>query len=165
MLQGVLIDEMSEVPFQLACDCGGAPGAWAVDETLRTLMRKTIDPLAQGRIGKLERVGDGLQTLPLDDVAHSLGTAEDAGVFGVLYEGVSGRQGGGGKTQFQSPHLRVSSNKLRQKYAQPTSHDAVPLLSAQNLFDSNFPEAAYSVRSCLAPAFGSGSGLALDLPR
>src|SRR5512145_1957739 len=134
---------MSEVPFQLACDCGGAPGAWAVDETLRTLMRKTIDPLAQGRIGKLERVGDGLQTLPLDDVAHSLGTAADAGVFGVLYEGVSGRQGGGGKTQFQSPHLRVSSNKLRQKYAQPTSHDAVPLLSAQNLFDSNFPEAAY----------------------
>src|SRR5512145_3296792 len=135
---------MSEVPFQLACDCGGAPGAWAVDETLRTLMRKTIDPLAQGRIGKLERVGDGLQTLPLDDVAHSLGTAEDAGVFGVLYEGVSGRHGGGGKTQFQSPHLRVSSNKLRQKYAQPTSHDAVPLLSAQNLFDSNFPEAAYT---------------------
>ena len=65
MLQGVLIDEMIEVPFQLACDFGGAPGAWAVDETLRTLMRKTIDPLAQGRIGKLERVGDGLQTLPL----------------------------------------------------------------------------------------------------
>jgi hypothetical protein len=88
VLQGVLIDEMIEVPFQLACDFGGAPGAWAVDETLRTLMRKTIDPLAQGRIGKLERVGDGLQTLPFDDVAHSLGTAEDAGVFGVLYEGV-----------------------------------------------------------------------------
>src|SRR5512145_1703132 len=147
---------MSEVPFQLACDCGGAPGAWAVDETLRTLMRKTIDPLAQGRIGKLERVGDGLQTLPLDDVAHSLGTAADAGVFGVLYEGVSGRQGGGGKTQFQSPHLRVSSNKLRQKYAQPTSHDAVPLLSAQNLFDSNFPEAAYVASVGRRPAPGPG---------
>src|SRR5712692_10449642 len=37
---------------------------------------------------------------------------------------------------------RVSSNKLLQKYAQPTSHDAVTLLSAQNLSDSNFPEAA-----------------------
>jgi hypothetical protein len=130
-----LIDEMIEVPFQLAGDFGGAPGAWAVDETLRTLMRKTRDPLAQGRRGKLERVGDGLQTLPCDDVAHSVGTAEDAGVFGVLYEGVSGRQGVVGKTQFQGPHMRVSSNKLLQKYAQPTSHDAVTLLSAQNLSD------------------------------
>src|SRR4029450_10539728 len=40
--------------------------------------------------------------------------------------------------------MRVSSNKLLQKYAQPTSHDAVTLLSAQNLSDSNFPEAATS---------------------
>ena len=56
-------------------------------------MRKTIDPLAQGRIGKLERVGDGLQTLPLTTL-RTVYTAEDAGVFGVLYEGVSGRQGG-----------------------------------------------------------------------
>jgi hypothetical protein len=79
-----LIDEMIAGPFQRACDLGGAPGTWAVDETRRTLMRKTIDPLAQGSIGKLERVGDGLQTLPFDDVAHRLGTAEDAGVFGVL---------------------------------------------------------------------------------
>src|SRR4030095_13435074 len=39
--------------------------------------------------------------------------------------------------------MRVSSNKLLQKYAQPTSHNAVTLLSAQNLSDSNFPEAAY----------------------
>jgi hypothetical protein len=31
--------------------------------------------------------------------------------------------------------MRVSSNKLLQKYAQPTSHDAVTLLSAQNLSD------------------------------
>src|SRR4029450_1118459 len=38
--------------------------------------------------------------------------------------------------------MRVSSNKLLQKYAQPTSHNAVTLLSAQNLSDSNFPEAA-----------------------
>ena len=41
--------------------------------------------------------------------------------------------------------MRVSSNKLLQKYAQPTSHDAVTLLSAQNLSDSNFPEPAYDV--------------------
>src|SRR4030095_1733203 len=42
--------------------------------------------------------------------------------------------------------MRVSSNKLLQKYAQPTSHNAVTLLSAQNLSDSNFPEAAGSGR-------------------
>src|SRR4029453_10524567 len=42
--------------------------------------------------------------------------------------------------------MRVSSNKLLQKYAQPTSHNAVTLLSAQNLSDSNFPEAAYQGR-------------------
>src|SRR4030095_10673164 len=40
--------------------------------------------------------------------------------------------------------MRVSSNKLLQKYAQPTSHNAVTLLSAQNLSDSNFPEAAHT---------------------
>jgi hypothetical protein len=43
-----------------------------------------MDPLAQGGRGKRERIGDGVQTLPFDDVAHGLGTAEDAGVFGVL---------------------------------------------------------------------------------
>src|SRR4029453_13527224 len=41
--------------------------------------------------------------------------------------------------------MRVSSNKLLQKYAQPTSHNAVTLLSAQNLSDSNFPEAAGNI--------------------
>jgi hypothetical protein len=39
--------------------------------------------------------------------------------------------------------MRVSSNKLLQKYEHPPSHDVVTLLSAQNLSDSNFPEAAY----------------------
>jgi hypothetical protein len=38
--------------------------------------------------------------------------------------------------------MRVSSNKLLQKYESPPSHDVVTLLSAQNLSDSNFPEAA-----------------------
>ena len=38
--------------------------------------------------------------------------------------------------------MRVSSNKLLQKYNHPPSHDVVTLLSAQNLSDSNFPEAA-----------------------
>ena len=40
--------------------------------------------------------------------------------------------------------MRVSSNKILQKYDHPTSHYVVTLLSAQNLSDSNFPEAAIS---------------------
>jgi hypothetical protein len=83
-----------------------------------------------------------VQTLPFHDVAHGLSTAEDAGFFRLFYEGVSGRERVIGKVQFEGPHLRVSSNKLLQKYDHPPSHDVVTLLSAQNLFDSNFPEAA-----------------------
>jgi hypothetical protein len=49
-----------------------------------------MDPLAQGRRGKLERVGDGLQTLPFDDGAYGLGTAEHPGFFRLLEEGVQG---------------------------------------------------------------------------
>jgi hypothetical protein len=42
--------------------------------------------------------------------------------------------------------MRVSSNKILQKYDNPPSHDVVTLLSAQNLSDSNFPEAAHALR-------------------
>ena len=84
MLQGVLIDEAIEVLFQLARDFGQATGARAIDETLRALAGKAIDPLAESRIRKLERVRDGLQTLPFHDVAHGVGTAEDAGFLGLL---------------------------------------------------------------------------------
>jgi hypothetical protein len=84
MLQGVLIDQAIEVLFQLARDFRRATGARAIDSTLRTLAGKAIDPLAQGGIRKLERVRDGLQTLPFHDIAHGLGTAEDAGFFGLL---------------------------------------------------------------------------------
>ena len=84
MLEGVLIDEAIEVLFQRAGDFGRSPGARAIHQTLRALVGKAMDPLAQGGIGKLERVGDGLQALPFDDVAHGLGTAEDAGFFGLL---------------------------------------------------------------------------------
>jgi len=47
-----------------------------------------MDPLAQRGIGKLEGVGDGLEALAFDDVAHGLGTAEDTSLFGLFQEGV-----------------------------------------------------------------------------
>jgi hypothetical protein len=51
-------------------------------------VRKTIDPLPQGGIRKLERVGDGLETLAFDNGAHGLRPAEDAGFFRLFQEGV-----------------------------------------------------------------------------
>jgi hypothetical protein len=38
--------------------------------------------------------------------------------------------------------MRVSSNKILQKYTHPPPHDVFTLLSAQDLSDSNFPEPA-----------------------
>ena len=88
MLEGVLIDEAIEVLFQLAGDFGRSTGARAIHQALRALVGKAMDPLAQGGIRKLERVGDGLEALAFDDVAYGLGTAEDAGFFGLLHEGI-----------------------------------------------------------------------------
>ena len=88
MLQGVLLDKALEVLFQRARDFGGAPGAGAVQEAWRALVGKAMDPLAQCGIGKGQRVRDGLQALAFDDLAHGLGTAEDAGFRGLLYEGI-----------------------------------------------------------------------------
>jgi hypothetical protein len=142
VLQGVLIDEAIEVLFQLTGDFRRSTGAWAVDEALRALVGKAIDPLTQSGIGKRQGVGDGLEALAFDDFTHGLGTAEDAGFFGLLYEGVQGRGRVIGKVEFEGPHMRVSRNKLLQKYDHPPSHDVVTLLSEQNLFASNFPGVA-----------------------
>ena len=87
-----------------------------------------MHPFAQGRIRQLERVGNGLEALPFDNGAHGLGTAEDAGFPGLLYEGISSRERGIGKVQFEGPHMRVSNNKLLQKFKYLTSPHVVSLL-------------------------------------
>jgi len=142
MLEGVLIDEAMEGLFQLACHFRRSSRAGAIDQAFDSLAGKTMAPLAERGRGKGEGVRDGVQTLPFHDVAHGLGTAEDTGFFGLLDEGVSGRERVIGKVQFEGPHLRVSSHKLLQKYEHPPSHDVVTLLAAHNLSDSNFQEAA-----------------------
>jgi len=71
---------------------GRSTRARAVDEAWRALVGKAMDPCAQGRIGKLEGVGNRLEALPFDDVAHGLSTAEDARFLGLLDEGISGRE-------------------------------------------------------------------------
>ena len=88
MLEGVLIDETIEVLCQRAGDLRRSPRARAINETLRAVAGKAMDPLAQGGIGQGEGVRDGVQALPFHDVAYGLGTAKDASFFGLLYEGI-----------------------------------------------------------------------------
>jgi hypothetical protein len=64
----------------------------------------------------MERVRDGLEALPFDDLAHGLGTAEDTGLLGLLQEGVSSGKGIMGKVQFEGPHGEGLQKKLRQKF-------------------------------------------------
>jgi hypothetical protein len=84
MLQRVLINEAIEVLFEGTGHFRGAPGARSIHEPLHPLVGKTIDPLAESRIRQGACVRDGLETLPFHNVAHGLGTAEDAGFFGLL---------------------------------------------------------------------------------
>ena len=88
MLKRVLLAQTIEMFFSLTGECGGTTGAWTIHQARRALVRKAMDPRAPGGIGKLERVGDGVQALPLHDVAHGLGTAEDAGCLRLLSESV-----------------------------------------------------------------------------
>jgi hypothetical protein len=88
VLQGVLINQAIEVLFQRARDFGRSPGARAVHQAWHPLIGKAVDPFAEGRIGKLERVGDGLEPLAFDDLAHGLGTAKDTSLFRLFQEGI-----------------------------------------------------------------------------
>jgi hypothetical protein len=83
-----LIDQAIEVLFQLTCDFGWSPGARAIHQTLRAVAGKAVDPFSQGRIGKVQRVGDGLEALSSDNGTHGLGTAEDPRLFRLCQEGI-----------------------------------------------------------------------------
>jgi len=140
-----LRNEALEGLCQRAGDFGRSTRAWALDETLRTVVGKAIAPLAEGGRGTGEGVRDGVQALAFDDLAHGLGTAADAGFPGLLCEGIEGRERVIGKVQCEGPHMGIASNKILQKYTNPTSHCVFTLLSAHSLSDSNFPEAAYQI--------------------
>ena len=84
MVEGVFIHEVIEVLGQCTGHFRRSTGAGAIHQTLETLIREAMDPLAQGGIGKVQRVGDRLETLAFDDLAHGLGTTEDPGFLGLL---------------------------------------------------------------------------------
>ena len=131
MLEGVFIDEAIEVPFEFTGHFGWSTGARTVDEALRALVRKAMDPLAQGRIRKLEGVGNSLEALPFDDIAHGLCTAKDAGLLRLLQKGVQGGQGIIRKMEFEGTHEGGLHNKVLQKY-ENSSLDIVQLPSDRN---------------------------------
>jgi hypothetical protein len=43
-----------------------------------------MDPLAQGSIGKVQRVGPRVEALAFDDLTHGWGTTEAPGCLGLL---------------------------------------------------------------------------------
>jgi hypothetical protein len=88
MVQGILLDEAIEVLFKFTGHFAWSTGARAIHEPRRALVGKAVDPFTQGRIGKVQRVGDRLEALSLDDVAHSLGTAEETGFFRLFQESI-----------------------------------------------------------------------------
>ena len=60
MLEGILINKAIEVLFEGTGHLGRATGARAIHQPLQPLVGKAIDPLAESRIRKGERVRDGL---------------------------------------------------------------------------------------------------------
>ena len=81
MLHGVLIDEAIEMLFQFTSHFRWSTGAGTIEQALGALVGKAIDPLAEGGIGKRERIGDGLQAGPFDDFTDRLSATEDPGLF------------------------------------------------------------------------------------
>src|SRR4029450_13542087 len=76
----------------------------------------------------------------LDDLAHGLGTAEDAGLLGLLEESIQRGERLIGKVEFEGPHSGSLQEKLLQQFTRV--HSLRSLLSEQRLFDSNFPGSA-----------------------
>jgi hypothetical protein len=83
-----LVDEPIKVVCQRTGHFGWATGAGAIHQALDTLVREAMDPLAQGGIGQVQRVGHRLEALAFDDLAPGLGTTEDPGFLGLLEIGI-----------------------------------------------------------------------------
>ena len=144
MLERVLVDEAIQVLFQGIRHFRRATRAGAIHQALDTLVREAMDPLAQGGIGKVQRVGHRLEALAFDDLAHRLSPTEDPGFLGLLEIGISGGEGFIRKVECEGPHRRGLQEKLLQKFT--GVHGPLILLSEHSLSDSNFPGAAKRLR-------------------
>jgi hypothetical protein len=131
MVQRVLIDEAIEMLFQCAGHCGRSTGAGTIEQALGALVGKAIDPLAEGGIGKRERIGGGLQAGPFDDFTDRLSTTEDPSFFRLFQHRIQSGEGVIGKVELEGPHGRALSYKVLQKY-QNTSHNILGSPSYRN---------------------------------
>ena len=122
MLDRVVVDESIEVLRQHTGHCGRATRAGAIGETLDPVVGQAMDPLAQRGVGKVERGGDGVEAMPLDDVTDRLGATEDTGLLRLLQEGSEGRKGVLGKVEFEGPHSGGLQEKVRQKTTKIPCH-------------------------------------------
>jgi len=143
VLERVVVDEAIEVMCQRVGDFGWATRAGAIPQALDALVGETMDPLAQRSIGKVQRVGDGLEAVAFDDVAYGLGTPEHAGLLGLFQKRISSGQGMIGKVEFEGLHRGGLQEKLLQKFL--AVRGTWILLSEQILFGSNFPGAAHTL--------------------
>jgi hypothetical protein len=94
-----LLDAALEGLCPRARDVRRAPGAWAGAAAWRALGGKAMDPLAQRGIGQRPGVGDGVEALALDDVAHGWGTAEAPSRCGLFQARVYSGEGVIGQVQ------------------------------------------------------------------
>ena len=122
MLQGVLIDEAIEMLFQFTRHFGRSTGTGTIEQASGALIGKAIDPLAEGGIGELKRVRDGLQALAFDDFPDCLGTPEDPGLFRLFQHRIQRWEGVLGKVELKGPHGRALSYKVLQKYSNVFHH-------------------------------------------
>ena len=109
MVQRVLIDEAIEMLFQCAGHFGRSTGAGTIEQALGALVSKAIDPLAEGRVGKREWSGDGLQARTFDDFTDRLSATEDPGLFRLFQHRIQRWEGVLGKVELKGPHGRALS--------------------------------------------------------
>jgi hypothetical protein len=83
-----LIDKTIKVMRQCTGHFGRSTGARAIRETLDSLGSKAMDPFPERGIREVQRVGDGLEALAFDDLAHGLGTTEDPRFLRLLEIGI-----------------------------------------------------------------------------
>jgi len=88
LLEGVLINQAIEVLFQLAGDFAGSTGPWTIQQALGALLGKALHPFTEGRIGKVEQRGDGIDVVARNDLTDGLRAAKDSGCLRLLEHGV-----------------------------------------------------------------------------
>jgi hypothetical protein len=84
MLQRVLLDETIEVLFEGAGDFARSTGTGAIPQALGSLIDKALHPFTEGRIGKVEQRGDGLDVVASGDLPDGLRAAKDTRLLGLL---------------------------------------------------------------------------------